>query len=239
MSADKKIIVITGSSRGIGAATARLAAKMGYLVCINYVRSRESAARVRDDIVEGGGTCLEVQADVSKEQDVMRLFETVDSELGKVTALVNNVGIVRQKMSLAEMSADRFREVLETNVISHFLCAKEAVRRMAKSKGGKGGAIVNVSSGASRTGSPFEYVDYAASKGAVDVLTKGLSLEVAADGVRVNCVRPGLIFTDIHADAANLRESGDYRAGFRWVEAAMPRKSLQESCGCSATRRPM
>ncbi|KAA8726776.1 SDR family oxidoreductase [Ewingella americana] len=197
---NSKVLLVTGSSRGIGAATALLAAKRGYAVCVNYVNDQQAAFQVRDEILSLGAQCIAVRGDVSNEQQVKEVFTTIDSQLGAITHLVNNVGILKQKMPMIDMDGERFQQVLLTNVMSHFYCSREAIKRMALSRGGAGGAIVNVSSGASRSGSPFEYVDYAASKGAVDTFTVGLSKEVAADGIRVNCVRPGGIYTDIHAD---------------------------------------
>ena len=194
------ILLVTGGSRGIGAATARLAASRGYAVCVNYRRNREAADAVVADIAGAGGSAIAVQADVALEPDVVRLFETVDSKLGRLTSLVNNAGILEQQTRVEDMTAGRLERIFATNVTGSFLCAREAVRRMSTKHGGQGGAIVNVSSGASRLGSPGEYVDYAASKGAIDTLTIGLSQEVATEGVRVNAVRPGFIETDIHAD---------------------------------------
>ena len=194
-----RVAIITGASRGIGAATALLAASRGYAVCVNFQKNEAAAREVVDAIVRGGGRAIAVGADVSREGDVVRLFETVDWELGTVTALVNNAGILERQMRVDEMDAERIRRVFDTNVVGSFLCAREAVRRMSTNRGGKGGAIVNVSSGAARWGSPDEYVDYAASKGAVDTLTVGLAKEVAGEGIRVNAVRPGLVLTDIHA----------------------------------------
>jgi NAD(P)-dependent dehydrogenase (short-subunit alcohol dehydrogenase family) len=193
------ILVITGASRGIGAATARLAASRGYAVCVNYRSDRDAAARVVQEIEAAGGRAMAVAADVAREADVRRLFETVDRELGPLTALVNNAGILERQMRVDAMDAARITRVLATNVTGTLLCAREAVRRMSTVRGGTGGAIVNVSSMASRIGSPGEYVDYAASKGAVDSLTIGLAQEVAQEGIRVNAVRPGIIYTDIHA----------------------------------------
>jgi NAD(P)-dependent dehydrogenase (short-subunit alcohol dehydrogenase family) len=193
------IALITGASRGIGAATARLAAGPGYAVCVNYRHDRAAADAVVADIERTGGRALAVAADVSSEPDVVRLFETADRELGPIAALVNNAGIVGRQARLDEMDATRLNRMFAINVIGSFLCAREAVRRMSTHHGGAGGAIVNVSSAASRLGSPNEYVDYAASKGAIDTMTIGLSKEVAAEGIRVNGVRPGLILTDIHA----------------------------------------
>lgn len=195
-----KILIITGGSRGIGAATARLAAADGYAVCISYLRNKPAADAVVQDIVKADGKAFAVAADVAVEADVLRLYETVDVELGRVTALVNNAGILERHMRVEEMDAGRLARVLAANVIGSFLCAREAVRRMSTRHGGSGGAIVNLSSAASRLGSPNEYVDYAASKGAIDTFTLGLAREVAAEGIRVNAVRPGVIYTDIHAD---------------------------------------
>jgi len=195
----KKIILITGASRGIGAATARLAASRGYAVCVNYLKNRQAAEAVVAEIEAGGGRAIAVAADVAEEAPVMRLFETVDRQLGTLTALVNNAGILEAQMRVEDMDAARLNRILTANVTSCFICAREAVRRMSTRHGGSGGAIVNVSSAASRIGSAGEYVDYAASKGAVDTLTLGLAREVATEGIRVNAVRPGFIYTDIHA----------------------------------------
>ncbi|MDX7998513.1 SDR family oxidoreductase [Xenorhabdus sp. Reich] len=196
----EKILLVTGSSRGIGAATAILAANKGYSICLNYLNDEKSAFKVRDEILNLGAKCIAVRADVSNEHQVKKMFDNIDTQLGSITHLVNNVGILKQKMPLIDMDGERFQQVLLTNVMSHFYCSSEAIKRMSISRGGSGGSIVNVSSGASKSGSPFEYIDYAASKGAVDTFTTGLSKEVAADGIRVNCVRPGGIYTDIHAD---------------------------------------
>jgi NAD(P)-dependent dehydrogenase (short-subunit alcohol dehydrogenase family) len=193
------VLVVTGASRGIGAATARLAGARGYAVCVNYRANRTAADAVVADITQSGGRAIAVAADVSSEPDVLRLFDTVDRELGALHALVNNAGVLAKQARLEEMDAERLRAIFSTNVIGAFLCAREAVRRMSTRRGGSGGAIVNVSSSAARLGSPREYVDYAASKGAIDTMTIGLSKEVAGDGIRVNAVRPGLIYTEIHA----------------------------------------
>jgi NAD(P)-dependent dehydrogenase (short-subunit alcohol dehydrogenase family) len=194
------VVLITGASRGIGAATARLFARKGYAVCINYRANLEAAEAVAADIQRLAGSCLIVQADVSLEEDVIRLFNTVTEELGAPDVLVNNAGILNQQSRLDDLSGERIESILRNNVSSCLLCCREAVRRMSSRHGGRGGAIVNVSSLAARTGSPNEYIDYAASKGAVDSLTVGLAKEVAGEGIRVNAVRPGLIYTDIHAD---------------------------------------
>ncbi|SHE60320.1 SDR family oxidoreductase [Vibrio gazogenes] len=196
----QKVTIITGGGRGIGAATAKIFAHHGYAVCINYKSNSASANHLAQEITTQGGRCITVQADISLEDEVLRLFETVDQQLGAVSVLVNNAGILKPQMRLEDMSADRINTILTNNVTSYFLCCREAIKRMSTRHGGLGGVIVNVSSGAARSGSPHEYIDYAASKGAVDTLTKGLSLEVAADGIRVNCVRPGFIYTDMHTD---------------------------------------
>jgi NAD(P)-dependent dehydrogenase (short-subunit alcohol dehydrogenase family) len=195
----KKVLIVTGGSRGIGAATARFAAAEGYAVCISYAHNAEAASTVVLEISKAGGEAIAVDADVANEADVTRLFKRVDAELGTVTALVNNAGILGSQMRVEQMNAERIGRVLAVTVIGSFLCAREAVRRMSTRHGGMGGAIVNLSSAASRLGSPNEYVDYAASKGAIDTFTIGLAKEVAAEGIRVNAVRPGVIYTDIHA----------------------------------------
>ena len=195
----ENVVIITGASRGIGAATARLAAQRGYAVCVNYATNREAADRVVSEFAKAGGRAIAVQADVAKEADVIRLFDATAKGLGPVTALVNNAGILEQQMRLDEMDAERLDRVFATNITGSFLCAREAVRRMSTKHGGGGGAIVNVGSMASRLGSPGEYIDYAASKGAIDSLTIGLAREVAEEGIRVNAVRPGVIRTEIHA----------------------------------------
>ncbi|MRI31426.1 NAD(P)-dependent oxidoreductase [Endozoicomonas sp. OPT23] len=196
----KKVALITGSSRGIGAASARLLAEKGYDICINYLKNAEQAERLAEELQSHEVNVIAVQADVSQEEDVVRLFTTIDDLLGAVTALVNNAAILLPQTTVEEMSAERINRMMTTNITSYFLCCREAVKRMAIKNGGNGGAIVNVSSAASRIGAANEYVDYAASKGAIDTLTRGLSNEVAGEGIRVNCVRPGLIYTDMHAD---------------------------------------
>ena len=193
------VLVVTGGGRGIGAATALLGARRGYRVCVNYLRDETSAARVAEEITRGGGEAIVVQADVGHSDEVTRLFATVDSRLGTVTALVNNAGALETQCRLEDLDEERLLRILRTNVVGTFLPSREAVRRMSTRHGGGGGAIVNVSSAASRLGSPGEYLDYAASKGAIDTFTYGLALEVAAEGIRVNAVRPGIIDTDIHA----------------------------------------
>ena len=195
----KKVVLITGGGRGIGAATARLAARRDYVVCINYLRNADAANAVVRDIEDSGGVAFAFQGDVSKEDAVVRLFKSVDDGCGRIDALVNNAGMLESQMRVEQMNAGRLQRVLGANVIGSFLCCREAVLRMSTEYGHSGGAIVNLSSAASRLGSPGEYVDYAAAKAAVDTLTLGLAREVANEGIRVNAVRPGLIYTDIHA----------------------------------------
>jgi NAD(P)-dependent dehydrogenase (short-subunit alcohol dehydrogenase family) len=214
-----RVLLITGGSRGIGAATARLAGRQGYSVCVNYRRNRDAADAVVKDIQALGARAVAVAADVAVEADVVRLFEACDDALGSPAALVNNVGILETQMRVDAMDAARLARIFTTNVIGAFVCAREAVRRMSSRYGGSGGAIVNVSSGASRLGSPGEYVDYAASKGAIDTLTIGLAREVAEEGIRVNAVRAGFIYTDIHASGGEpnrvdrVKESVPMRRG--------------------------
>lgn len=194
-----KVALITGGSRGIGAATALLAARQGWAVAVNYQANQAAADAVVGQIRAQGGTAIAVQGDVAQEDQVLAMFAAVDAQLGRLTALVNNAGVVDVTQRVDEMSVARLRRMFETNVIGSIVCAREAVRRMSTRHGGVGGSIVNVSSAASRLGSAHQYVDYAASKGAIDSFTLGLAREVAAEGIRVNAVRPGLIETDIHA----------------------------------------
>lgn len=193
------IVLITGGSRGIGAATALQAARAGYAVAVNYSSNAFAADEVVRQIRQGGGTAITVQADVAEESQVLAMFEKVDAELGRLTALVNNAGVVDQTSRVDGMSVARLKRMFDINVIGTMVCAREAVKRMSTRYQGAGGAIVNVSSVAARLGAPGQYVDYAAAKGAVDVFTIGLAKEVAAEGIRVNAVRPGIITTDIHA----------------------------------------
>jgi NAD(P)-dependent dehydrogenase (short-subunit alcohol dehydrogenase family) len=193
------VMIVTGASRGIGAATAKLAAQRGYFVCVNYHQSREAAERVVFDITNAGGRAMAVQADVSSDREVVALFQKVDSEMGTVAALVNNAGTLELQARLEGMDASRIQRIFSVNVLGPMLCAREAVRRMSTRHTGRGGAIVNLSSGAAKYGSPGEYVDYAASKGALETFTVGLAKEVAEEGIRVNAVRPGFIYTDLHA----------------------------------------
>jgi len=197
------VMIVTGGGRGIGAATARLAASRGCAVAVNYVRDAESADALVAGIAAQGGRALAVQADVSREDEVARLFAEVDARLGVPSALVNSAGIVDRTARVDEMHEERLLRMFGVNVVGSMLCAAAAVRRMSTAHGGGGGSIVNVSSAAARHGSPGEYVDYAASKGAIDTFTLGLAREVAREGVRVNAVRPGIIATDIHASGGD------------------------------------
>jgi NAD(P)-dependent dehydrogenase (short-subunit alcohol dehydrogenase family) len=214
-----KVLIITGAGRGIGAATALIAAERGYAVGINYLKNKNAAEGVVQKIQQSGGKATAVAGDVSIEEDVISLFDKVEDQLGPVQYLVNNAGILNKQSSLKDMSVERWQNIFATNVTGSFLCAREAVRRMSSMK--QGGAIVNVSSTASKHGAPFEYVDYAASKGAIDVMTIGLAKEVAGENIRVNAVRPGIIYTEIHAsggepdrperlrDAIPMKRAGD------------------------------
>ncbi|MEH6551680.1 MAG: SDR family oxidoreductase [Pseudomonadales bacterium] len=193
-----KIAIITGSSKGIGAATAIRLASEGYDICVNYLSNEVAAKNIVETVKTCGVNAISVKADISSEKEVAMLFQTVDQKLGKPFALVNNAGILFKQSRIVEMTAERINKILMTNVTGYFLCCKEAITRMSTKNGGHGGVIVNVSSAASRTGAGGEYVDYAASKGAIDTLTLGLASEVAEEGIRVNCVRPGFIYTDMH-----------------------------------------
>lgn len=194
-----KVILITGGSRGIGAATARLAADQGYTVCITYHTSRDRADAIVSEITSNGGEAHAFACNVAREDDIRQVFEALDQEVGALTALVNNAGILKSRARFEAISLDRWQHLFKVNLFGSVACTREAIKRMSHRHGGEGGAIVNVSSAAARMGGAFEFTDYAASKGAMDTLTIGLANEVAAEGIRVNGVRPGLIFTDIHA----------------------------------------
>jgi NAD(P)-dependent dehydrogenase (short-subunit alcohol dehydrogenase family) len=195
----KPVLLITGASRGIGAATAVLAAQQGWAVAVNYASQAQAANAVVKQIQDAGGTAIAVQADVGEEAQVLRMFAEVDAKLGRLQGLVNNAGVVDVTAKVQDMSWARWERMMRINVLGSLACAREAVRRMSTAHGGSGGSIVNVSSAAARLGGPNQYVDYAAAKGAIDSFTLGLAKEVAAEGIRVNAVRPGLIETDIHA----------------------------------------
>ncbi|MEY4436454.1 MAG: 3-oxoacyl-[acyl-carrier-protein] reductase FabG [Pseudomonadota bacterium] len=195
----KPVLLITGASRGIGAATALLAAQQGWSVAVNYAHNATAAHAVVTQIQNLGGTALAIQADVGDEAQILRMFAEVDAKLGRLSGLVNNAGVVDVTAKVQDMSWARWERMMRINVLGAFACAREAIRRMSTAQGGTGGSIVNISSAAARLGAPNQYVDYAASKGAIDSMTLGLAKEVAAEGIRVNAVRPGLIDTDIHA----------------------------------------
>src|SRR3569623_628245 len=242
--ADGKVMIVTGGSRGIGAATARLAATRGYAVCVGYQQNRVAAEEVVQTSIQGGDKASAVAADVAGENDVARLFETADRELGTVTALVYNAGLLERQCRVDETDAARLQRILSANVIGSFLCAKQAVLRMSTRYGGVGGAIVNLSSAAARLGAPNEYVDYAASKGAIDTLTIGLAKDVAAEGIRVNAVRPGVIDTDIHASGGEPgrverdKDSIPLRRGRRAEEVAKAiRRDLSADSSFSSSTR--
>ncbi|MBC3920336.1 SDR family oxidoreductase [Undibacterium sp. CY18W] len=218
----KKVALVTGGSRGIGAATAQQLAAAGYAVCVNYLHNHDAAQQVVQDIRAEGGTAIAIQADVALEADVVRLFAELDQQLGKLDALVNNAGILMQQCRLEDLTAERINRLLSTNVTSYFLCCREAVRRMSRRHGGTGGAIVNVSSAAARLGSANEYIDYATTKGAIDTLTTGLSVEVAGEGIRVNCVRPGLITTTMHADGGEPNRVERLKSGVPMLRGGTP-----------------
>ena len=200
MTTGKRTIIVTGASRGIGAATALMAADEGYSVCVNYRTNRDAAECIVAKIEGRGGRAIAVAADVAVDKEVAAMFDIATDKLGPISALVNNAAVLETQSDFAGISVARFRRILETNVIGAFNCAQEAIRRMSRANGGHGGSIVNVSSVAARTGAPHEYIDYAASKGALDSMTAGLAREVASQGIRVNLVRPGFIYTDMHGD---------------------------------------
>lgn len=199
----KKVLLVTGGSRGIGAAIAELAAERGYAVAVNFVSGNDAATRLVKKITDIGGEAIAVQADLANEGEIIRMFKEVDERLGRLTALVNNGGILERQSEVRDTSGERLHRIFAINSIAPFLCAREAIKRMALKNGGAGGCIVNVSSTAVKQGGPFHYVDYAASKGALEVFTLGLAREVAADGIRVNAVRPGIVYTEIHASGGD------------------------------------
>jgi len=192
-------MLITGASRGIGAATARLAAHQGYALCLNYHQREDAVKQVLEQVHAAGASAITVKADVANESQVLQMFEVIDREFGPLDVLVNNAGMLEQQMRLEQMDAARWTRLLGANVIGSFLCAREAIKRMSTQHGGQGGSIINLSSIAARLGAPGEYIDYAAAKGAIDSMTVGLAREVAGEGIRVNAVRPGVIDTEIHA----------------------------------------
>lgn len=218
----EKIMLVTGGSRGIGAETARLAAQAGFDVCVNYHSNRAEALDVVASIEAAGQRAIAVQADVASEADVLQLFKTIDNQLGRITALVNNAGILEPQSDFENISLQRLKRVFDTNVGGSFLCAREAILRMSYKHGGGGGAIVNLSSRAALLGSAHEYVDYAASKGAIDSMTIGLANEVANQGIRVNAVRPGLIYTDMHASGGEAGRVDRMKSGVPMQRGGLP-----------------
>ena len=236
-------MIVTGGGRGIGAATARLAAQRGYAVCVNYLRNADAAGRLVAQIAGSGGRAIAVRADVAREDDVHRLFDEATRALGPLTALVNNAGILERQSRLDEMEPARFGRVFATNVVGAFLCAREAVLRMSTRHGGAGGGIVNVSSIAATLGAPGEYVDYAATKGAIDTMTVGLARELAEEGVRVNAVRPGIIYTEIHAAGGEPGRVDRVKSNIPMKRGGMPEEVAQailwllspESSYCTGT----
>jgi NAD(P)-dependent dehydrogenase (short-subunit alcohol dehydrogenase family) len=208
-----KLVLVTGGSRGIGAECAILAAQKGWDVVITYRSKINEAQAVVNKLIALGQKALAIKVDSANEQDIYNLFAKVDEEFGRLDALINNAGVITRISSFVDMSPARIRDVFNVNTVGTFICSQEAIKRMANSRGGQGGAIVNVSSAAARIGGPNEFIDYAASKGAIDTLTIGLSKEFAADGIRVNAVRPGLIITDMHADAGDKDRPEKFKSG--------------------------
>lgn len=218
----ERSVIVTGGSRGIGRSICLGAAKAGYQVCVNYAQNAAAAGEVISLIQAAGGTAIGVQADMTKEADILRMFETVDRELAPLGALVNNAGIVDKASRVEGMSLERLERMFTTNITGPFLCAREAVKRLSTAHAGKGGVIVNISSVAAKTGSPNEYVDYAASKGAIDAMTLGLAKEVAAEGIRVNAVRPGIIYTDIHASGGEPDRVDRFKSAVPMLRGGQP-----------------
>ena len=217
-----KVMLITGASRGIGAATAQLAARRGYAVCLNYRQRADAAEQLAQRIRQAGGRAITVAADVADEKQVAALFAAIDREFGRLDVLVNNAGMLERQMRLEEMNAARLQRVFATNVQGSFLCAREAIKRMSTAHGRRGGAIVNLSSVAARLGAPNEYIDYAAAKAAIDAMTIGLAKEVAAEGIRVNAVRPGVVYTEIHASGGEPDRVERVRASVPMARGGQP-----------------
>ncbi|WP_312940385.1 SDR family oxidoreductase [Stutzerimonas balearica] len=217
-----KVMLITGASRGIGAATAQLAARRGYAVCLNYRQRADAAEQLAQRIRQAGGRAITLAADVADEKQVAALFAAIDREFGRLDVLVNNAGMLERQMRLEEMDAARLQRVFATNVLGSFLCAREAIKRMSTAHGGRGGAIVNLSSVAARLGAPNEYIDYAAAKAAIDAMTIGLAKEVAAEGIRVNAVRPGVVYTEIHASGGEPDRVERVRASVPMARGGQP-----------------
>lgn len=217
-----KVLLITGASRGIGAETARLAARRGYSLCLNYLSNREPAETLGQSLRGDGHHVMLHQADVGVESEVMAMYEAIDNEFGRLDGLVNNAGILEQQSDVVDMSLERWQRIFNINVFGSFLCAREAVKRMSTTRGGQGGSIVNLSSRAADLGAAHEYVDYAAAKGAIDAFTIGLAKEVADQGIRVNAVKPGLIYTDIHADGGEAGRVDRLKTGVPMQRGGLP-----------------
>lgn len=217
-----KVVLITGASRGIGAETARLAADRGYALCLNYRSNRKIVETLYQSLTDDGHHVLLHQADIGVEAEVLEMYRAIDNEFGRLDGLVNNAGILERQSDLVDMSRERWQRILDINVIGSFLCAREAIRRMSTRSGGQGGSIVNLSSRAAVLGAPHEYVDYAASKGAIDAMTIGLAKEVADQGIRVNAVKPGLIYTDIHADSGEAGRVDRLKSGVPMQRGGLP-----------------
>jgi NAD(P)-dependent dehydrogenase (short-subunit alcohol dehydrogenase family) len=217
-----KVLLITGASRGIGAETARLAAERGYALCLNYLSNRKAAETLHQSLVGDGHHVMLHQANVGVEAEVLAMYHAIDNEFGRLDGLVNNAGILERQSDVVDMSRERWQRILDINVIGSFLCAREAIKRMSTATGGQGGSIVNLSSRAADLGAPHEYVDYAASKGAVDALTIGLAKEVGDQGIRVNAVKPGLIYTDIHADSGEAGRVDRLKTGVPMQRGGLP-----------------
>jgi len=217
-----KVLLITGASRGIGAETARLAAARGYSLCLNYLHSKPAAIELLDTLQAEGHHAIAYQANVGVEAEVEAMYRAIDDEFGRLDGLVNNAGILERQSNLVDMTVDRWQRILQINVIGSFLCAREAVKRMSTQRGGEGGSIVNLSSRAADLGAPHEYVDYAAAKGAIDAMTIGLAKEVGDQGIRVNAVKPGLIYTDIHADGGEAGRVDRLKTGVPMLRGGFP-----------------
>ena len=217
-----KVLLITGASRGIGAETARLAAERGYSLCLNYLHSGQAVTKLLDSLQTDGHHAIAHQANVGVEAEVEAMYRAIDNEFGRLDGLVNNAGILEQQSELVDMTVARWRRILDINVIGSFLCAREAVKRMSTRLGGEGGSIVNLSSRAADLGAPHEYIDYAAAKGAIDAMTIGLAKEVGGQGIRVNAVKPGLIYTDIHADGGEAGRVDRLKSGVPMQRGGLP-----------------
>ncbi len=217
-----KVLLITGASRGIGAETASLAAERGYSLCLNYLNSKQQAEELCKSLVADGHHAITCRANVGVESEVVAMYQAIDQEFGRIDGLVNNAGILEPQSDLVDMTPERWQRILEINVIGSFLCAREAIKRMSTKQGGDGGSIVNLSSRAADLGAPHEYIDYAAAKGAIDAMTIGLAKEVGDQGIRVNAVKPGLIYTDIHADGGEAGRVDRLKSGVPMQRGGLP-----------------